>query len=567
MFIRFIFCLLLFCDDLVVKTALVEYDFIVRSIPSNPDGYPRSVTIMHHANSSWDVDRPFPGPLIRAKSGDRLRIHITNMLRDQGTAIHFHGLHMINNPWADGTAHITQCAINPHEKFTYEFNVTQTGTFWYHSHNAQQYADGLIGPIIIDHDGIEQRYDYGSNDYIIMLQEWYHETWSDIMTAYQGPYGAYRDNVPVYPWPPTSFLINGHGTFDCRTSNCSDKDTAVYLEFLPGKYQWSLTFMAAWWGVGQMVAGLVAWPFLANYSCTKDDICTNANNSGWRYTFYTLGSFVFVLSFLRLFVIRLKESPKWLLSQNRDAELVKIIHEIAHAAGKECSLTLEQLESIGPVVQNNNLKKYNPMIIWHHIKGLFPNRKMGYSTALNIASWTLIGLAYPLYNVFLPYYLQSRGDSFGDGSVYTTYRNYAIVNVCSVFGPIIAGGLVEVRFLGRRYTMVIGALLTMTFLFAFTAVRTAAQNLAFTVSISVCLNIYYSTLYAYTPEVLPSAHRGTGNAITVACNRVMGIVAALVGTYADLSSSVPIYVCAAAFGGLALLSFLFPFEPQGRTSS
>ncbi|CAF3634899.1 unnamed protein product [Rotaria sp. Silwood1] len=344
-------------------------------------------------------------------------------------------------------------------------------------------------------------------------------------------------------------------------------DTAVYLEFLPGKYQWSLTFMAAWWGVGQMVAGLVAWPFLANYSCTKDDICTNANNSGWRYTFYTLGSFVFVLSFLRLFVIRLKESPKWLLSQNRDAELVKIIHEIAHAAGKECSLTLEQLESIGPVVQNNNLKKYNPMIIWHHIKGLFPNRKMGYSTALNIASWTLIGLAYPLYNVFLPYYLQSRGDSFGDGSVYTTYRNYAIVNVCSVFGPIIAGGLVEVRFLGRRYTMVIGALLTMTFLFAFTAVRTAAQNLAFTVSISVCLNIYYSTLYAYTPEVLPSAHRGTGNAITVACNRVMGIVAALVGTYADLSSSVPIYVCAAAFGGLALLSFLFPFEPQGRTSS
>ncbi|CAF5043362.1 unnamed protein product, partial [Rotaria sp. Silwood1] len=39
-------------------------------------------------------------------------------------------------------------------------------------------------------------------------------------------------------------------------------DTAVYLEFLPGKYQWSLTFMAAWWGVGQMVAGLVAWPFL-----------------------------------------------------------------------------------------------------------------------------------------------------------------------------------------------------------------------------------------------------------------------------------------------------------------
>ncbi len=154
----------------------------------------------------------------------------------------------------------------------------------------------------------------------------------------------------------------------------------------------------------------------------------------------------------------------------------------------------------------------------------------------------------------------------GDGSTYTTYRDYAIVNTCTVLGPVIAGGLVEIRFLGRRYTMVIGALLTMAFLFAYTTARTAAQNLAFNCIISVCLNIYYGTLYAYTPEVLPSEHRGTGNAINVASNRIMGIVAVLVGTFADLSSSVPIYVCAAAFGALALVSFLFPFEPQGKTS-
>jgi len=148
-------------------------------------------------------------------------------------------------------------------------------------------------------------------------------------------------------------------------------DTAVYLEFLPGKYQWSLTFMAAWWGVGQMVAGLVAWPFLAYYSCTKDEVCTNANISGWRYTFYTLGSCVLVLSLLRVLVIRLKESPKWLLSQNRDAEVVKIIQEIAQSAGKESPLTLEQLTSIGRVSNANRSNKYDPMIIWYHIKGKY----------------------------------------------------------------------------------------------------------------------------------------------------------------------------------------------------
>lgn len=343
-------------------------------------------------------------------------------------------------------------------------------------------------------------------------------------------------------------------------------DTAVYLEFLPGRYQWSLTFMAAWWGIGQMIAGLVAWPLLGYYSCSEERTCTSANNMGWRYTYYTLGSFVLVLSLLRIFVIRLKESPKWLLSQNRDVEVVQIIDEIAQAAGKQSPLKLEQLQSAGRVRTTHSSKKYDLSVIWFHIKGLFPNRKMAFSTILNIASWTLIGLAYPLYNVFLPYYLKSRGAATGDDSTYTVYRNYAIVNTCSIFGPIIAGGLVEVRFLGRRYTMVIGALLTMSFLFAYTFVRSAVTNLLCDCLINICLNIYYGTLYAYTPEVLPSAHRGTGNAITVACNRIMGIVAALVGSYADLSSSVPIYVCAASFAVLAVLSFLFPFEPRGGTS-
>lgn len=39
-------------------------------------------------------------------------------------------------------------------------------------------------------------------------------------------------------------------------------DTAVFLEFLPSGKQWMLTLMAAWWGVGQMIAGLFAWPFM-----------------------------------------------------------------------------------------------------------------------------------------------------------------------------------------------------------------------------------------------------------------------------------------------------------------
>lgn len=168
--------------------------------------------------------------------------------------------------------------------------------------------------------------------------------------------------------------------------------------------------------------------------------------------------------------------------------------------------------------------------------------------------------------MFLPVYLQNRGATF-KRSQYETWRNYALTNISGIFGPMLAGAMCNVRFLGRKYTMVIGALVTMAFFFAYTAVRTSAQDVAFGCIINFCLNIYYGTLYAYTPEVLPSAHRGTGNGIAVACNRVMGILSAIIAYVADTSTPAPLYICAALYIGMAALSALFPFEPFGRRSS
>jgi hypothetical protein len=61
-------------------------------------------------------------------------------------------------------------------------------------------------------------------------------------------------------------------------------------------------------------------------------------------------------------------------------------------------------------------------------------------------------------------------------------------------------------------------------------------QVAFACTVNFCLNIYYGTLYAYTPEVLPSAHRGTGNGIAIGFNRIMGILSAVIATVADVSS-------------------------------
>lgn len=39
-------------------------------------------------------------------------------------------------------------------------------------------------------------------------------------------------------------------------------DTTVFLEYLPSNKQWLVIWLAAWWGVGCTIAGLVAWGFM-----------------------------------------------------------------------------------------------------------------------------------------------------------------------------------------------------------------------------------------------------------------------------------------------------------------
>ncbi|KAF2397251.1 membrane transporter [Trichodelitschia bisporula] len=352
-------------------------------------------------------------------------------------------------------------------------------------------------------------------------------------------------------------------------------DTAVFLEYLPSKKQWLLTLMAMWWGLGQLIAGLFAWAFLPNFSCPEAGPCTRANNQGWRYVWYANGALVFVMSILRVTVVRLKETPKFLVTEGRDEAVVDVLTGIATKYNRPCSLTLARLtacgvtgEATGRVHNVHARTRISFAEILIHLKGLFETRRVGISTSLIWFSWLLIGLAYPLYNVFLPTYLKTRGTDFGDGSQFTTWRNYAIVNACGIFGPVLAGYMCASKyFWGRRGTMVIGALITMVFFFCYTQVRTAAQNLGFTCAISFCLNIYYATLYAYTPEVLPSAHRGTGNGIAIGLNRVMGIMSAVIATYANTSTPVPIYICAALYIVMAIVAAVFPFEPYGSRSS
>ncbi len=307
--------------------------------------------------------------------------------------------------------------------------------------------------------------------------------------------------------------------------------------------------------------------YIANFSCADASDCTKANNSGWRYLMYTMGAMIFAMSIARITVIRLRETPKFLLGQGKDAEVVQTLNDVASRYNRPCSLTLAQLEACGVINSAHSKDRFSVGEFVIHCRSLFLTKKIAFTTILIWLSWSIIGLAYPLFNVFLPYYLASRGVEFGVTSTYDTWRNYALVQVCGIFGPIVGGCLANWKPLGRRYAMIIGAVITMAFFFAYSQVASQDANVAYSCVISFTLEIYYGVLYGYTAETLPSAHRATGNGIAVAFCRLAGAMSAVVATYADPSTTAPVFVCAALYGALAVCAFLLPFEPYGKRAA
>lgn len=87
-----------------------------------------------------------PGPTIEATQGERVRIVVRNQLPEP-TAMHWHGFEL---PIAmDGVPGLVQDLIAPGGEYTYEFDLHQTGTFFYHAHVPMQEAMGMVGLFII----------------------------------------------------------------------------------------------------------------------------------------------------------------------------------------------------------------------------------------------------------------------------------------------------------------------------------------------------------------------------------------------------------------------------------
>lgn len=326
----------------------------------------------------------------------------------------------------------------------------------------------------------------------------------------------------------------------------------------------------------------------------------------------TLGGIAIFLGLIRIFIFKIPESPKYLLSQGRDAEAVAAVNHIARFNRKPETLTLDLLQEIDNRLQGasnapqvtqtidemvaaaatptaptklsfmdimrENFKDFS----LDSYRTLFAGRKMAQHSSVTFLIWLTIGVAYPLYFAFIPSYLETKASYSANTSFNYTYMVYCIVSSVGIVGPIAAGFLVETRF-GRRWMMAISSVLTGAFLFAYTSVGTQAADIGFQCATAILGNfgkllhhphvmvisntrlIEYAIMFAFTPESFPGPVRGTGTGIAATLLRLGGLAASFVSTYGGYTV-VPIYASAALWIVVGFFCIALPYETHGHAS-
>ena len=141
-----------------LSAATVEYDLTIA---------PQEVNITGNPVKALTINRSLPGPTLRFTEGDHAVIRVHNQM-DEETSIHWHGILLPNA--MDGVPFVTFPPIAPGKTFTYEFDLRQSGTYWYHSHTMLQEQRGIFGAFVIEPKA-KAVFDK-LRDHVVVLSDW-----------------------------------------------------------------------------------------------------------------------------------------------------------------------------------------------------------------------------------------------------------------------------------------------------------------------------------------------------------------------------------------------------------
>lgn len=338
-------------------------------------------------------------------------------------------------------------------------------------------------------------------------------------------------------------------------------DGALFLEFIPKERQSLLMLMSCFWPLGSMIGAGLSWGLIPNHSCDPTtSFCDTVSNRGWRYSLGATGLITLTMLLLRMVLVRMRESPKWLISMGRVEDAVLVLKDLAEMNGKTIDVSVADFNEIKRESQTEGFRRF-----LHALKGLFVTRRIAFSTSLIWLIWMMIGVAYCMFYGFLPKLLLTINPD-NHPSLDDTYRDFFIQTLCGVPGTIAGTFLIETA-IGRKGTMAVGAIGVGLSLFLFTTTGHTSWQLFFNCIASFLSSIVYGVLSSYTSEVFDTRHRGTAVGMATCLNKVVSISAPfLSGVLIAQNPRYALYLSAALFAVVGGFASLLPIETRGRAA-
>ena len=354
-------------------------------------------------------------------------------------------------------------------------------------------------------------------------------------------------------------------------------------------------------------------------------------NQGWRWLLNGLGFVTVCFVVARIIFFKLFESPKFLVASGRPQEARVILQRIAAFNGRPLPVSLRDVEdsdllqesqqrtaqtapswtsgggqgydtlpteeqdaiddneedeerqaahstlTTSQTLQSSATLKWLPES-WRPGTAEFVARYVNLfeprwrrTTILVWAIWTLVSLAFTIFNVFLPKFLETRlGQSGGGGegggsgmeSRTAVMQDYLLYALASVPGSLLGAWLIETR-LGRIGSMALSTACTALSILAFTAVTSRFSIVFSSMLISISATTAYAAIYGYTPEVFTTDVRGTACGSASALSRLAGIIAPLVaGVLLAININLPLFLSVALFAVCVACMLSLPHETR-----
>lgn len=296
-------------------------------------------------------------------------------------------------------------------------------------------------------------------------------------------------------------------------------DYAMMAEFLPSKNRgrW-LVMLEGFWAVGTVVIALAAWA--ASLAGVED---------AWRYIFVVTAAPALIGIWLRLWV---PESPMHLLKSGRADEAKSVMNRVLRRNGKAELPPKARLEA--------------PLLVTNE-RLLSPQLRQ--RTLATLAIWFLVSVSY--YGIFTWIPAKLAGDGFG---FVRGYGFLVVVALAQLPGYALAAYGVETW--GRRKTLISFLFISAAACALFTIADSSSVVGASILIMSFALLGTWGALYAFTPELYPTALRASGMGAAGAMARLGGLLAP---SALAIVISQSFNVAVAMFAGLLALAGVIAF--------